>query len=71
MLMVEIFLATEVTHVKFGLLLMVKIGLICIHKMIGGELDSGDIISRDYLNINNNKKLQRYGSGQSHSLTDV
>ena len=27
-----------------------KIGL-CIHKMIGGELDSGDIIARDYLEI--------------------
>ena len=35
-----------------------RIGL-CIHKMIGGELDSGDIISRDYLNINNNTKITK------------
>ncbi len=27
-----------------------KIGL-CIHKMIGGELDNGDTISRDYLDV--------------------
>lgn len=32
------------------------IGL-CIHKMVGGELDSGDIIARDYLNINHNTKI--------------
>lgn len=30
-----------------------KIGL-CIHKMIGGELDSGDIIERSYLSITEN-----------------
>ncbi len=35
-----------------------KIGL-CIHKMIGGELDSGDIISRDYLNIDHNTKITK------------
>ena len=33
-----------------------KIGL-CIHKMIGGELDSGDIIEREYLPININTKI--------------
>ena len=33
-----------------------KIGL-CIHKMVGGELDSGDIISRDYLDIGENTKI--------------
>ena len=27
-----------------------KIGL-CVHKMIGGELDNGDIISRDYFEL--------------------
>lgn len=32
------------------------IGL-CIHKMIGGELDSGDIINRSYLNININTRI--------------
>jgi methionyl-tRNA formyltransferase len=29
----------------------------CIHKMIGGELDSGDIIERDYLSININSRI--------------
>ncbi|MGD1845991.1 MAG: methionyl-tRNA formyltransferase [Salibacteraceae bacterium] len=33
-----------------------RIGL-CVHKMVGGELDSGDIISRDYYPINLNTKI--------------
>ena len=33
-----------------------QIGL-CIHKMIGDELDSGDIIERDYLKIDHNSKI--------------
>lgn len=33
-----------------------KVGL-CIHKMIGGELDSGDIITREYLPIDINTKI--------------
>lgn len=33
-----------------------RIGL-CIHKMIGGELDSGDIIAREYLNIDISTKI--------------
>lgn len=33
-----------------------KIGL-CIHRMIGGELDSGDIIARDYFDIDLNTKV--------------
>jgi len=33
-----------------------KIGL-CIHKMVGGELDSGDIIERDYFPIDINTKI--------------
>ncbi len=33
-----------------------RIGL-CVHKMVGGELDSGDIIVRDYLPININTKV--------------
>jgi methionyl-tRNA formyltransferase len=33
-----------------------KIGL-CIHKMIGGELDSGDIISRNFIRINSNTRI--------------
>jgi methionyl-tRNA formyltransferase len=35
-----------------------RIGL-CIHKMIGGELDSGDIITRDYLPIDINTKITK------------
>jgi len=35
-----------------------RIGL-CIHKMIGGELDSGDIITRDYLAIDQTTKVTR------------
>lgn len=33
-----------------------KIGL-CIHKMIGGELDNGDIVARDYLPVNINTRI--------------
>ena len=33
-----------------------KIGL-CIHRMVGGELDSGDIVAREYLPIDNNTKI--------------
>ena len=33
-----------------------RIGL-CVHRMIGGELDSGDIITRDYLPVNINTKV--------------
>ncbi len=33
-----------------------RVGL-CIHKMIGGELDSGDIIARDFLKINIETKV--------------
>lgn len=33
-----------------------RIGL-CIHRMIGGELDSGEIITRDYLSIDHNTKV--------------
>jgi methionyl-tRNA formyltransferase len=33
-----------------------RIGL-CIHRMIGRELDSGDIIERDYLSINDDTKI--------------
>lgn len=33
-----------------------KIGL-CVHKMIGGELDNGDIITRDYMPIDINTKI--------------
>ena len=33
-----------------------KVGL-CIHRMIGGELDSGDIITREYFNLNLDTKV--------------
>lgn len=33
-----------------------RVGL-CIHKMIGGQLDSGDIIARDYMMISENTKV--------------
>ena len=33
-----------------------KVGL-CIHRMIGGELDSGDIITREYLPLLHNTKI--------------
>jgi methionyl-tRNA formyltransferase len=33
-----------------------RIGL-CIHRMIGGELDSGDIITRDYFSIDHDTKV--------------
>lgn len=33
-----------------------RIGL-CVHKMIGGELDSGDIVARDYLEIDHSTKV--------------
>ena len=35
-----------------------KIGL-CIHKMIGGELDSGNIISRKYFPITHNTRIEK------------
>ena len=30
---------------------------VCIHAMIGGEIDSGSIIDRKYLRINHNTKV--------------
>ena len=33
-----------------------KIGL-CIHKMIGGEIDAGDIIERDYYRLDNETNI--------------
>lgn len=35
-----------------------RIGL-CIHKMIGGELDSGDIVARDFLTTDHRTKVTR------------
>ncbi len=33
-----------------------RIGL-CIHRMVGGELDSGDIVAREYMNIDSRTKV--------------
>jgi len=35
-----------------------KIGL-CVHKMIGGELDNGDIIARDYISVSKDTKINQ------------
>jgi UDP-4-amino-4-deoxy-L-arabinose formyltransferase/UDP-glucuronic acid dehydrogenase (UDP-4-keto-hexauronic acid decarboxylating) len=35
-----------------------RVGL-CIHKMISGELDSGDIVARDYLQIDHSTKVTK------------
>lgn len=47
-----------------------KIGL-CIHKMIGGELDSGDIIARDYLPINLDTKITEVWEWMSHKVPEL
>lgn len=38
----------------------------CIHKMIGGELDNGDIITKDYFPININTRVGNY-----HDWADI
>ncbi len=35
-----------------------QIGL-CVHKMIGGELDNGDIISKDYFQLSENTRIKQ------------
>jgi len=47
-----------------------KIGL-CIHRMIGGELDSGDIIEREYLNININTKVTEAWNWMSERVPEL
>ena len=44
-----------------------RIGL-CIHHMVGGELDSGDIISRDYLQIDINTKVTQVWEWMHHRI---
>ena len=44
-----------------------RIGL-CIHKMIGGELDSGDIITRDYMPINHSTKVTKVWEWMSYRI---
>jgi methionyl-tRNA formyltransferase len=44
-----------------------KIGL-CIHKMIGGELDSGDILARNYLSIDPNTRIGQCYDWMNNSI---
>ena len=47
-----------------------RIGL-CIHRMIGGELDSGDIIVREFLPININTKVTEAWQWMSRRIPDL
>jgi UDP-4-amino-4-deoxy-L-arabinose formyltransferase/UDP-glucuronic acid dehydrogenase (UDP-4-keto-hexauronic acid decarboxylating) len=47
-----------------------KIGL-CIHKMIGGELDSGDIIKRSFFSININTLIGEVWHWMSESIPEM
>jgi UDP-4-amino-4-deoxy-L-arabinose formyltransferase/UDP-glucuronic acid dehydrogenase (UDP-4-keto-hexauronic acid decarboxylating) len=47
-----------------------RIGL-CIHRMIGGELDSGDIIARDYLAIDHTVKVTRVWEWMSERTPEL
>ena len=47
-----------------------SIGL-CIHKMVGGELDSGDIINREYLPIDINTKIGEVYEWMNNSIPDM
>lgn len=47
-----------------------KIGL-CIHSMIGGEVDSGNIIDREYLDIDINTKVTKCWDWMSQRIPDM
>lgn len=47
-----------------------RIGL-CIHRMVGGELDSGDIIARDYLPISRGTKVTEAWSWMNSRVPDL
>ena len=47
-----------------------KIGL-CVHRMIGGELDSGDIIVRDYISIDHNTKITKIWSWMTQRTPEL
>jgi methionyl-tRNA formyltransferase len=47
-----------------------SIGL-CIHKMVGGELDSGDIINREYLPIDINTKIGKVYEWMNTAIPDL
>lgn len=47
-----------------------RVGL-CIHRMIGGELDSGDIISRDYFPLSLNTKVTAVYQWMSERIPEL
>jgi len=47
-----------------------RIGL-CIHKMIGGELDSGDIIARRYFEANINTRIGKVNLWMTESIPEM
>jgi UDP-4-amino-4-deoxy-L-arabinose formyltransferase/UDP-glucuronic acid dehydrogenase (UDP-4-keto-hexauronic acid decarboxylating) len=47
-----------------------KIGL-CIHKMVGDELDSGNIIEREYLPIDLNTKIEKVLNWMGNRIPDL
>lgn len=47
-----------------------KIGL-CIHSMIGGEVDSGNIIDREYLDIDINTKITKCWEWMAHRIPQM
>lgn len=47
-----------------------RIGL-CIHRMIGGELDSGDIVARDYLPIDRDTKVTAVWDWMVHATPQL
>jgi UDP-4-amino-4-deoxy-L-arabinose formyltransferase/UDP-glucuronic acid dehydrogenase (UDP-4-keto-hexauronic acid decarboxylating) len=44
---------------------------LCIHKMIGGELDSGDIIEKDYFPIDINTRVGEVWEWMSYRIPDM
>ena len=47
-----------------------RIGL-CIHKMIGGELDNGDIIERDYFEVSDTTKIGEVWNWMRNSVPQL
>ena len=44
---------------------------LCIHKMIGGEIDSGDILARDYYPLSLNTKVTEVHSWMSEQIPEL
>lgn len=47
-----------------------KIGL-CIHKMVGGELDSGDIVNRDYYSVCEKTKIRQVYDWMNYRIPEL